>query len=40
MEVVVYTMYGTQDILQIKEIEKPYARNDAVLIKVCTVEAS
>ena len=34
MKGVVYTKYGSPDVLQIKEIEKPIPRDDEVLIKV------
>jgi len=34
MKAVVYTKYGTPDVLQFKEIEKPVSKNSEVLIKV------
>ena len=34
MKGVVYTKYGSPDVLQIKEIEKPIPKDDEVLIKV------
>lgn len=37
MKAVVYTRYGSPDVLQIKEIEQPAPRDDEVLIKVQAV---
>jgi len=34
MKGVVYTEYGSPDVLQLKEVEKPIPRDDEVLIKV------
>lgn len=40
MKAIVYTQYGTPDVLQLKEVEKPTPRNDEVLIKVRAVEVT
>ena len=34
MKAVVYTKYGSPDVLQLKEVEKPIPKDDDVLIKV------
>ena len=34
MKAVVYTKYGSPDVLQFKDVEKPMPKNDEVLIKI------
>jgi len=40
MKGVVYTKYGSPDVLQLKEVEKPIPKGDEVLIKVHAAEAT
>ena len=40
MKAVVYTKYGGPEVLQIREIEKPYVKDDVVLVKVYAVSVN
>ncbi len=40
MKAIVYTKYGSPDVLQVKEVEKPIPKEDEVLIKVHAAEVT
>src|SRR5215216_5378873 len=40
MKVIVYTEYGSPDVLQVKDVEKPAPRDNEVLLKVHTASAN
>ena len=40
MKAVVYTKYGSADVVQLKDVEKPAPRDDEVLVKVMAASAN
>ncbi len=40
MKAIVYTKYGSADVLQLKEVDKPVPRDDEILIKVHAAEVT
>lgn len=40
MKAIVYTEYGTPDVLQVKEVEKPCLKDDEILIRVHAAEVT
>ena len=40
MKAIVYTQYGSPDVLQLKDVEKPTPRDDEVLIRIYAASAN
>src|SRR5437660_8717529 len=40
MKAIVYTHYGSPDVLQLKEVQKPVPQDDEVLVKVLAASAA
>jgi NADPH:quinone reductase-like Zn-dependent oxidoreductase len=40
VKAIVYTAYGTPDVLQMKEVEKPCSGDDEILIRVHAAEVT